>query len=720
MNIKNSYFFKLNKIARIILKEKYGEDTDNYMAGTKCILYFIGQSILSIKYLKENLIADSKDINLDLIEKNQIAVNDFSFNYESVFNSETILNRQYKENIIDILKYLSVDELAMISLGQLYESLITNKQRKIMGQVYTPDYIVKYMVSLKVTKDTIINNPYFKVLDPSCGGGYFLLEIYYRLKEIFTKYYTDIIHRNPNIKNELDKGIHLFILKNNVFGTDIDPFAVYMTRISLIQKGIISDNIRTNIEIRDILIDEIEKQITTVNDKQVNFYKEGKFDLIIGNPPYIGHKTINKDYRKQLQKIYHRVYSDKADISYCFFQKGNDLLVEKGDLIFITSRYFLEAPSANNLRNFIKSNFEIEKIIDFYGHNVFKGVGISPVIIKAKKKRSYDGKFSIYRYKGSMSVKDRRLDLDNDFDKYYVPQKDLDDKRWLLINKRKKEIFLKIDTQGDYYLEEICECNQGIITGCDKAFIVDSNTIEEHKLELDICKPWVKNSEVRKYRKIETKRFVLYTDMIDSLDNYPYTKQHIMPFRDRLMKRRECIRGTREWYKLQWGRNINIFKQPKILFPYKAASNEFTLENREVCCSADVYILSIKDKFKDKISIEYLLAFLNSALFEFYFKSVAKKINHELYEYYPNKLMGLKIKLGDNREFIDKLVKRIMVKYEYKEKINESNRNKKFSNNVKYSRDKIEEEISLIDNYFFKLYNLKEMDIDSINRTISS
>ncbi|WDC83671.1 hypothetical protein PL321_13900 [Caloramator sp. mosi_1] len=49
------------------------------------------------------------------------------------------------------------------------------------------------------------------------------------------------------------------------------------------------------------------------------------YEYIIGNPPYVGHKMIDKDYRARLKGKYADVFSDKADLSYCFIK--NQLIV---------------------------------------------------------------------------------------------------------------------------------------------------------------------------------------------------------------------------------------------------------------------------------------------------------------------------------------------------------------------------------------------------------
>ncbi|MFA5524374.1 MAG: N-6 DNA methylase [Tissierellales bacterium] len=718
---KDKYILQLKSITKDALDKVDKEQLDIYISGVKSILFYIGKSVLCMKYLKENGSMNLGYINIDDIEVifSTIASNSLK-KAKELFEDSVLLNKEIKSNILIMLKSLDKDELEKVSLGEIYEAFITNKQKKLLGQVYTPEYIVKYMVSLGVTEGDIVMNPCFRVIDPACGAGYFLLELYDKIKQIFEKKYSAIIIRHPNLENEFKDGIHSFILKYNLTGFDIDPFAVYMTEISLIIKGDIKENIQTNIFNKDILIEENPNLLDYLEKTVIEGPEIEKYDLVIGNPPYVGHKNIDKEYRRKLKEEYYDVYSDKSDISYCFFKKGHKLLKNNGRLIFITSRYFLEALSAKDLREFLKSKFKLDEIVDFYGRNIFKGVGITPAIVNAVKSQLCNDNILIYRSKNFNKSKEPSLSFNKVFEKYYVSQNSLNSSHWLLVREDEKRLFSKIDMQGEYFLYEICQCNQGIITGCDKAFIVDIETIEKENLEMDICKPWVKNSEVRKFRGINAKRYILYTDLIEDIDKYKSTKKHILPYKDKLNNRRECLSGTRGWYKLQWGRNVDVFNQPKILFPYKASANEFTIEYREVCSSADVYILSLKDNYKKEVSLEYLVSFLNSSLFEFYFKSIAKKLNQGMYEYYPNKLMTLKIKLGKERNLIEKKAKKIMSMYNEIGYIESIQRNKESYKNVKVLEDEIKKEMEQIDDHFFNLYELDRNQIDIIKKCIGT
>lgn len=506
-----------------------------------------------------------------------------------------------------------------------------NGLNKEKGVVYTPEEISLFIIKETLKPEDVINNPNIKVLDPACGCGNFMIPCFQYLKEIFNEN-LNLINR----KNHMDlkrEDITKHIIDNNLYGFDIDEDAL---RVLLVDLFIISGYINErNFKNKDFLLDNIDTN----------------FNVIIGNPPYVGHKSVNKEYSKLLKENYKGIYKDKGDISYCFFKRALEKLEYKGKLSFITSRYFIESPSGKELRKILLGKTTLYKIIDFYGIRPFKNVGVDPAIIfltneEISKIEIENVEIEVIKPINSIgkSKKDFYealfLNENKNYKKFHVLSKNLDNKGWILVDEKQINIIKKIEEKSHCALEDICDSYQGIITGCDKAFVVDYNTIIEQNIERDIIKPWIKSSFIYKGEVSGESRFLIYSNLIDNEQEYPNAINYIIKHKERLMNRRECKKGLRKWYELQWGRNGDIFEKEKIIFPYKSNNNRFALDKGSYF-SADVYSLVLKEK--NIFSYGYLLYLLNSKLYEFYFKAIGKKLGEDLFEYYPNKLMKLSI-----------------------------------------------------------------------------
>jgi adenine-specific DNA-methyltransferase len=501
------------------------------------------------------------------------------------------------------------------------KNLDDNKEK---GVIYTPVEISRYIVENTIRVKDIINNPYLKILDPACGCGSLIIQCFIHLVKLY-KENLEIINLNRGAKIQ-EEEINKHIIDNNLFGNDIDETALYILQIDLftISRYINEDNFTVG----DFLIDNIMT----------------KFDIIVGNPPYVGHKSIDKTYSELLRRKFEDVFRDKGDLSYCFFSRALECATDNGRITFITSRYFMESPSGTQLRALLSKGYCLEKIVDFYGIRPFQGIGIDPAIIFIYKESSQE--IEIIRPDFNKIALDNlsKRDIYNfytiSFKRFFIEKNDLNDGNWVLLENAEKQIINKIEKKSVRSLKDVCKSYQGIITGCDKAFIVTEDIIQEKKLERGIIKPWIKSSHITNPSKIRGGEFIIYTNLIENADRYPNIMEHISEYKDKLMNRRECKNGVRSWYELQWGRNSELFEGEKIIFPYKSSRNCFALDKGSYF-SADIYALAINSSMD--INYDYLLFILNSSLYEFYFKTFAKKLGGNLYEYYPNNLMKLRL-----------------------------------------------------------------------------
>ncbi|MCY6370489.1 Eco57I restriction-modification methylase domain-containing protein [Clostridium ganghwense] len=526
--------------------------------------------------------------------------------------------------IMALDKYKKIFNMDEERFSDLYTKFINKEKGKESGIVYTPYEIASYIVKDTIYSEDIVENPYIKILDPSCGCGNILIPCFIYLRELYENNLEQI-----NIKNNLKlskSDIVSHIIDNNLYGFDLDSEALKILSIDLFNIAHYFN--KDNLVNKDFLIDE----------------NETKYNIIVGNPPYIGHKAVDKEYSSKLKKKYKSIYKDKGDISYCFFQSALNNLIKKGKLAFITSRYFIEAPSGEELRKILKEVCSLYKIVDFYGIRPFKKAGIDPVIIFLNNEQNVEENIEIIKpIQNLPKNKDKFynslfFNQGNNYKKFNINKNILNNKGWILRDEKERNIISKIEKKSFTHLSNICESFQGIITGCDKAFVLDDKTINEEKIEKDIIKPWIKSSCIRKDNIKKHDNYIIYSDAIKNEEDYPNAIKHIAKQKTKLLQRRECKRGVRKWYALQWGRKQEIFENEKIIFPYKSSNNRFILDKGKYF-SADIYCLVLRNNVP--FTYKYLISLLNSKVYQYYFQTFAKKLGDNLYEYYPNNLMKL-------------------------------------------------------------------------------
>ena len=533
------------------------------------------------------------------------------------------------------------------------------QDKKKNGIYYTPKGVVKYILNEILLNHDIVKNPEPKILDLSCGCGNFLLEVYKMLYKLIESNMDNIKSRYGD--NYIEDINHHIITKC-IYGIDIDKEAISILRNALKNKIKHINNEEKNISI-------INKNISCEDALKKNYYI--KFDYIVGNPPYVGHKMLDKNYKKFLYSEYKEVYKDKADLYFCFYKKSLELIKDNGKIGIITPRYFLESPSGKLLRNYLFYNSKIYKMIDLNGVNVFNNIGISTLIIIFKKKqkekikeynnniitiyRTIEDKLSLYK------INDLQEVINDDLLETIKINQETLRQNWIIANDKDRVFFNKIEEKCDYRLEDIATSFQGIITGCDKAFILNKDDERINYIDKNLLNLWIKNRNVNQYIIEESSQRIIYSNDIEDIKDYPYIEENCFNlYKSKLKNRRECLKNLRKWYQLQWGREKSLFERKKIMYPYKSKNNRFGIDYNNSFCSADVYSFFIKEEYNNIFSYEYLVALLNSEVYDRYFKITAKCMGNQIYDYYPNKVMKIKVFKDDNYYEIEETSKKII------------------------------------------------------------
>ncbi|HEM55607.1 MAG TPA: hypothetical protein ENO30_02455 [Thermodesulfobium narugense] len=244
-------------------------------------------------------------------------------------------------------------------LGNLFESSLNKNERKNKGQFYTPQNIVNYIISY-LNIDSTKN-----IMDPACGCGSFLLSI------------ADVIKKN--------EGIPKF---DNLYGIDINSNAVEITKLSLtIKSGFNKELIKvlnSNIVVGNSIVENRNVDPLAVDWKKTfsNIIKNGGFDIIIGNPPYI---TLKKNDFDPKESIYQKIVKGPANAVILMIGKSLEYLKEGGILAFVLPKSVLHVNTYSRLREYILRNTSIIHILDL--GIKFKDVRGEQVILMLKKEK---------------------------------------------------------------------------------------------------------------------------------------------------------------------------------------------------------------------------------------------------------------------------------------------------------------------------------------------
>ncbi|MGV9747790.1 BREX-2 system adenine-specific DNA-methyltransferase PglX [Rhodococcus zopfii] len=215
-------------------------------------------------------------------------------------------------------------ELSTRFLGDLYQDL-SDFAKKKYALLQTPEFVEEFILD-QTLEPALKDRPLegFKVIDPTCGSGHFLLGAFARL--------VDRWHREApglDLRTRVDNAL------SSVYGVDLNPFAVAIAKFRLIVAALQACGETTlvnapkftlNLANGDSLLHGAEQGGATALDfGDLTFDKDAvvsgfaystedvallrtilapeQYDVVVGNPPYIvvSDKALNARYRE----IYH-------------------------------------------------------------------------------------------------------------------------------------------------------------------------------------------------------------------------------------------------------------------------------------------------------------------------------------------------------------------------------------------------------------------------------
>jgi len=399
---------------------------------------------------------------------------------------------------------------------------------------------------------------------------------------------------------------------------------------------------------KDISGYEIDPTLETKNKKYITFesfiganFLE-KFDLVIGNPPYVRWKNMSEEQKAELAGTdeWNQYFNSLGDLLYMFILQSVELLQDGGELIFITPEYWLNTMHSRTLRNYLLQHGWLQEIYHFSETPIFDKVASSIIIFKYVKGKTKAGLTSVYKYSSKRKLAATELgDLANDemWEKFQI-HAFAKNESWILAPdaiKKALEAYEKKcqinlydfqqprlipeDEVAYVRLGDIANIANGLVSGLDKAFKLPADASLNAKEKVATIKV-MKAKDMESFRNISLHQY-LYLNEVKLTDtsfkkDYPTFYKELAPYKDDLLKRYVYDETTNYW---DWVflRSLHVFQQdrPKIFVPCKEritnkSSLRFAYAASDVFPTQDVAAIYLNTGIRE--DIYYILALLNS------------------------------------------------------------------------------------------------------------
>ncbi len=611
----------------------------------------------------------------------------FSLSYiEELINNDNF----YFWTIIKELYYpespFSFSVLPSDILGQIYEIFLGSRVRDNSGKieivkkdidrdvVTTPTFIIREIleetVSLHCENLDINEILDSKFADISCGSGAFLLEVFQLLQD---KIVERLLTLNDKSQlQEVSRGTYKLnfdlkkrILVSCIFGVDKDYNATKAAEFGLLLKLLENENEYTTNDIvlpklgNNILfgnslieIDDVKDLENTdiLNDINPFDFNSLKFDVIVGNPPYLTTEHMKNSTPKTEIDIYKSKYQTaykQFDKYYLFVERAIELLKDGGRLGYIIPSKFIRVGSGKELRNLLVKNDFLQSIVYFGQNQIFEDKTTYTALLFGRKNQGLDW----YRFIEVLNFKDWLLKKDNNSNITIDFTNRLEERSWILGHKQLNIVnhLQRIGIPLELLVGKGLIGN-GVQTSSSKEYIhkpVDEDdkfiffnyNNKDYKVEKELTRPYFttdSDSTFYTYKDLVPNSFIIYpykkaneqvslVDLQELRSDYPHLYKYLHDIKHILCREKRDIKPEpktdNEWYR--YGRhqsleNCDVSK--KLVVGILSNGYKYAIDNNRTFIgsggTAGYCFINVPES--TPYSIYYIQALLNSKYLEYF------------------------------------------------------------------------------------------------------
>jgi type I restriction-modification system DNA methylase subunit len=741
------------------------------------------------------------------------------------------------------------DVIGVELLGSIYERYLGNtirltpKQvrveekpevRKAGGVYYTPKYIVDYIVKNTVGKVIEDKTPKqiekIRILDPACGSGSFLIGAFQYLIDYHTQWYLEHpeqevrhahpsldfmreVHTDPDGAKRLSVYRKAKVLRNNLFGVDIDPQAVEITMMSLYLKALEGEQsqlppkqhllpeLKYNIMCGNSLIGPdifnqgvlfADEERDRINAFDWNFVpvaqvplsgpaafqkvlgtaaeqpqdrtagpalqeprfrrlgsranpggavpsigqvmKDGGFEVVIGNPPYIRIQTLQQfspEEANYLKSHYRTAISGNFDIYVCFVEKGLSVLNDSGRLGFILPSKFFQTDYGIELRKILIERRAVRKLVDFGHLQVFDGPTTYTCLMFLTSGPNRNVEYLRIQDERNLPLIKGALSS--------VPTDTLSSQSWAFGGMEGRAIFRKLSNSAKPLQDLGAAISRGSSSGADDVFVVSKTTQSGVYLTRNGEKVGLESGVLRTPLYATDFKRYLFAPAAEERIIFPYSvgpqsssliaekefKSRFPSTYDYLRSRRKPLEDRQQftqWYGFSAPRNLPLHDSANLLVPLLADRGSFS----EFPAGQESYCLMASGGFSITIpndgpaSHRYVLGLLNSKLLFYYLHSISNVFRGGWITCTKQYVGRLPIRLVDFSDPADKARHDKMVKLV--DRMLELNKQKHSGKLAPSQVERVDREIAAtdeeIDELVYELYGITEEERKIIEESL--
>lgn len=459
------------------------------------------------------------------------------------------------------------------------EALATEGGLEARGAIFTRSEVVDFILDLAgYTEDQLLHEK--RLLEPSFGGGDFLLPIIQRLLSAWRA-----ARPNGTEVDDLGDAIRAVELHHDTFRS------TYAAVVALLKREGLSANAATALADRwlsqgDFLLAPLE----------------GQFDFVVGNPPYVRPELIPAPLLAEYRSRYQTMY-DRADIYIPFIERSLTALSAGGNLGFICADRWMKNRYGGPLRSLVAERFHLKVYVDMVDTPAFHSDVIAyPAITIISREgggatriahRPSIDRATLTTLAGLLSAPTLPKDAG--------PVRELarvtnGAEPWLLESSDQMALIRRLEGAFPLLEEAGCKVGIGVATGADKAFIGDFESLNvepDRKLPLVTTKD-IMTGEVQWRGQGVINPFAESGGLVD-LGEYPRLRRYLEARRDVIAGRHCAKKAPANWYRTIDRITPALAARPKLLIPDIKGESHIVFEGGELYPSHNLYYVTSDD-----------------------------------------------------------------------------------------------------------------------------